>query len=474
MTQPRESTHPLRVLFVATDLSSPPWDAAAGQPAAKLAMALADLGLAVTLVMPRPMHADPGSWGLAKRLLPVPIEVRGETVPIAVHDGQLGGSRAHLIMAGKNGEGDAGQEDLTGLTCMIAVQLCQRYRYWPDVIHTHGWSAVPALLTARATDRGPRPATVASLSEFNRAPGALRAALAAADRITAPSPQLARELVSDREGSGVLIDISGSRARVRGILSGLDVAAWSPERDPALAQPFSAADLTGKAAAARRLRRAVHLPRLPMPLIGIGWPEAHFDIDELMQLADSLAGCAAQLVFSCAGDHVDFSALRALVKKHPTRLALAAAGGPAFTRQLLAGSDFVVVANRFDPRGEHPLRCMPYGAIPISGPRSGLADTLVDIDPYTLTGTALFYSELTAASLLAAVRRAAVIFHLPQFATLVARVMQFDVSWRSAARRYASLYRELGADQSLTSAPGVIARGLDLARAAADIDHSDA
>ena len=89
------------------------------------------------------------------------------------------------------------------------------------------------------------------------------------------------------------------------------------------------------------------------------------------------------------------------------------------------------------------LHLLHYGAIPIA-PRSGaFADALVDFDAVTGTGTAFLYAPGSDRELVTAARRAIRTFqHRDSLERLRDRGMRTDLSWRTAATRYAELYRE--------------------------------
>ena len=81
--------------------------------------------------------------------------------------------------------------------------------------------------------------------------------------------------------------------------------------------------------------------------------------------------------------------------------------------------------------------------MPILSPASGLTDTVIDFDEHTRTGGGIFCDDDTERGLVAAVRRATRVYAGPAMSALVERAMALDLTWNTAARRYANLYREL-------------------------------
>ena len=76
----------------------------------------------------------------------------------------------------------------------------------------------------------------------------LREGIVRAEVANTVSPGFAREALTPEGGFGLADALAAKGDRFVGILNGLDTAVWDPATDADLAAPFSAADLTGKAA----------------------------------------------------------------------------------------------------------------------------------------------------------------------------------------------------------------------------------
>jgi starch synthase len=81
----------------------------------------------------------------------------------------------------------------------------------------------------------------------------------------------------------------------------------------------------------------------------------------------------------------------------------------------------------------------------------GLADTVTDANDATLaehSATGVQFAPVTAGALADSLRRAHLIFHdKPVWQRLQTTGMSVDVSWRTPARHYADLYREVARAQ---------------------------
>ena len=92
-----------------------------------------------------------------------------------------------------------------------------------------------------------------------------------------------------------------------GILNGIDVDTWSPERDPYLPASFSARSLAGKAAAKRAVLQAFGLPAddaaMARPLIGmVSRLVEQKGFDLVAQVPSELADLDAGFVVLGSGD----------------------------------------------------------------------------------------------------------------------------------------------------------------------------
>jgi len=408
--------------------------------AAALSRALARAGERVLVVTRRPPAMSDGDLdrvGLARRL--DPLEVDGAA--LTIREGRVAGGAVPIACL--EGRGIDDEE----LLAAAALELCQRRGMWPDLVRA--WDDAPHVV-AHAEERPPPggravPASVLLLRDAGGRPvdPALRDAIAAAHRIALPSPSYADEIL--QRGEGELVELLRAQPdKLRGVGSGIDEARWNPGRDPHLPAPLDVSDPAhlreGKAEAKRVLRRDLGLPSTGAPLACVLG-----DIDLLdRDAAEALAHAGAQLVFlheagaRPGGEQVAID----LAHDHPMRVRSLAADR-ALHHRAVAAADIALFCQRYLPRGFSPLYAMPYGAVPVA-PRSGaFADSIVDWDPETGTGSGFLYAPHRPEDIPAALRRAVRAASSGEsWAALVGRVAASDLSWRTAGVRHADLGRE--------------------------------
>jgi starch synthase len=346
---------------------------------------------------------------------------------------------------------DCGDRPAPDLLARVAFAVAAQRKSWPNIVHVSDDTAVAATMTPTLTpgsgltgNASPHAAVMSIGAPSTLGPDAERA-LAVADRIALTSSTYAREMVAETPATSELARaLAPVRDRVRGIAHGIDDARWSPARDGFTPAQFSADDPSGKAECKLELQREVGLPPRPRtPLISARGPFRLLSADA----ADAIAAADVQVVFLIdpARDGSSAPMLRELARRQPTRIASCALADPhereAMTHRLIAGADFDLLTETFVPGGHSDLYFMAYGTVPIAPRCGGWGDAMVDFDRISGTGNSFLFSR-DGDGLVSAVFRAARVYRTPQHQGLVLRAFAQDLSWRSAARRYADLYRE--------------------------------
>jgi starch synthase len=295
---------------------------------------------------------------------------------------------------------------------------------------------------------GSRFASAAGL-EFHGQLSFMKAGLKFADRITTVSPTYAREIATHEFGAGLDGVIRLRRQDVSGILNGVDGTVWNPATDPAIAQPYDADRLEGKAVAKRALQQHFGLAQdAAAPLFGlVSRLSGQKGVDLVLAAAPALLHDGAQLVVQGTGDPALEAALRQLAAAHPTQVGVKIGYDETLAHRLIAGADAVLVPSRFEPCGLTQLYGLRYGSLPVVRRVGGLADTVVGADEATLadgSATGIVFDEATPEALAGALHRAVALYrNRESWTRTMRRAMSRDFSWDPVARDYVTLYREL-------------------------------
>jgi starch synthase len=350
----------------------------------------------------------------------------------------------------------------------------------PDVVHAHDWQAglTPAFL--HYSER-PRPGTIITVHnlaypgkvpqeqlgeiglpahaftmdgvEFYGGIGFLKAGLRFADRITTVSPTYAREIQQPDAGMGLDGLLRGRADVLSGILNGIDISVWNPQTDIHIAQTFSATRLADRAVNKAALQRRFGLPLRPDAcLLGVvsrlSWQKG---LDLLADNLPLIVSEGMQLVLLGSGEHQLQELYRGAANTHPEQIGVVIGYDEDLAHLIQAGSDALVVPSRFEPCGLTQLCALRYGAVPIVSRVGGLADTVTDANDTTLAetiATGVQFAPVTSGALADALQRAHLLFHdKPVWQKLQTTAVSVDVSWRTPARQYAELYREVARAQ---------------------------
>lgn len=346
----------------------------------------------------------------------------------------------------------------------------------PDIVHAHDWHAglACAYLSAHPSGEVRSVFTVHNLAfqglfphddgallglssrfmssaglEYHGQLSFMKAGLKFADRVTTVSPTYAHEIATAEFGAGMDGVIRSRASAVSGILNGIDTEVWDPATDRALAAPFDAAHLTGKALCKAALQAEFGLrPDPEAPLVAVlSRLSAQKGLDLLLAALPGLLADGAQLAVQGTGEPGLEADLRAAANAHPGQVAVRLGYDEDGAHRLVAGADMIAVPSRFEPCGLTQLYGMRYGTLPVVRRVGGLADTVFDADPAALaagTANGFTFDRPEADALGEALRRAVLAWRSRgSWQTLMVQGMAADFSWGGPARAYLQLYEGL-------------------------------
>ena len=271
----------------------------------------------------------------------------------------------------------------------------------------------------------------------------LKGGLIFSDLLTTVSRTYAREIRTAAFGAGLEGVLEERSHDLHGVVNGIDYETWNPQKDAAIAHPYSAADPEPKAICRETLRRELALDEGAGPLIGVVTRLAEQKgMDLVLEALPGILAEGAQLVLLGSGDPRLEEDFRAAAAAHPGRVAVRIGYDDDLARRIYAGTDAFLMPSRYEPCGLGQLIALRYGGAPIVRRTGGLADTVTEFDPARRTGTGFVFDAFAPDALLAAVRRTASAYRQPAgWKALVRNAMAEDFSWDASAREYVTLYR---------------------------------
>ncbi len=356
-----------------------------------------------------------------------------------------------------------------GLLSRGTLELCRYLGFEPDVIHAHDWPSALVPVFLNTTEHGTdleRTASVLTIHNmayqgfFPRSDAwkvgisgeqadrlgmttlgslnLLMGGIQHATIVSTVSPKYAREIQTADGGEGLDGILKARGADVLGVLNGIDEDAWDPANDRHIAAPFSANDLTGKAACKAALQRELGLAEIPdVPLIGlVSRLVAQKGIDVFAEALPRMIASGAQVVVLGSGESWAESSFRAL--SHSSQSFRAWIGmNEGLAHRVEAGADLFLMPSRYEPCGLNQMYSQRYGTLPVVRAVGGLDDTVEN----GVTG--FKFQDLTADALANTVAWAVSMFRNDPaaFRAMQRRSMMKPLGWRHAARQYEALYR---------------------------------
>ena len=378
----------------------------------------------------------------------------------------------------EQGNAWANSAERFALFCRIAVEVAMNRSYleWtPDIIHCNDWQSglVPALLSLEAS----RPATVftihnmayqgifpktteASLNlpkslwnpdgiEFNDMLSFIKGGLAYADRITTVSPTYAQEIQTADFGYGLEGLLSHRNDVLTGIINGIDADQWDPETDAYISERYNISTLSKKQLNKTALQNKHSLPvDNSIPVIAlVSRLVEQKGIDLVLECLPEMLTLPLQFFLLGNGNKSFEQQLSLFAETYPDKIAITIGYDEALAHLLEAGADIFLMPSRFEPCGLNQLYSQRYATVPIVRKTGGLADTVVDTLPETLsknTATGFVFNEATSGALMETIKRALIVYSQPKtWKQLQTTGMKKDYSWTKSAKEYMALYEQL-------------------------------
>jgi len=378
----------------------------------------------------------------------------------------------------EQGNAWANSAERFALFCRVAVEVAMNRGYldWtPDIVHCNDWQSglVPALLSLEAS----RPATVFTIHnmayqgifpkttkvslnlpkslwnpdgiEFNGMLSFIKGGLAYADRITTVSPTYAQEIQTADFGYGLEGLLSHRNDVLTGIINGIDGDQWNPETDTHISECYNISSLNKKKLNKKALQTKHSLPvdnKIPIFAL-ISRLVEQKGIDLILECLPEMLKLPLQFVLLGTGEKLFEQQLSVFAETYPDKIAITIGYDEALAHLLEAGADIFLMPSRFEPCGLNQLYSQRYGAVPIVRKTGGLADTVVDTLPETLsneTATGFVFNEATSGTLMETIKRALIVYNQPEtWKQLQTSGMQIDYSWNKSAKEYMALYDQL-------------------------------
>ncbi|AOW10201.1 glycogen synthase [Flavobacterium gilvum] len=268
----------------------------------------------------------------------------------------------------------------------------------------------------------------------------LASGIKCADAITTVSPSYLNEI--NYTGSGLETLYQRVRDKSKGILNGIDLTIWNPEKDFMINTNYSNSDFyEGKQRNKEEL--CLHFgmnPAKPLfSFIGRLYNEKGADLlSKVVQSAMATLKEEINILILGYGDTEIENQLTQLLPVYKGNYSVYIGYNEELAHKTYAGSDFIMIPSRVEPCGLNQMYALRYGTIPIVRRTGGLRDTISDFED---NGNGICHEQPSAEDVCDAIDRA-VNLYKDKDRTNALRIkgMNTDHSWENVSQEYLELY----------------------------------
>ncbi|RJQ34446.1 glycogen synthase [Candidatus Parcubacteria bacterium] len=269
----------------------------------------------------------------------------------------------------------------------------------------------------------------------------MKVGILSADHINTVSPNYAKEILSKEYGANLESYLLRRKKNLSGILNGIDVNFFNPQKDKAIKSKYGVSDFSlGKAKNKEDLQKISKLDKTDAPLFGLVTrlvKQKGLDI-LLPALEVLLKKYDFQLVVLGTGQKDLETGFQALAKKYPTKVKANITFDAALAQKIYAASDFFLMPSKFEPCGLGQMIAMRYGTVPVVRSTGGLKDTVIN------NKTGIVFKKYTQVEMKKALEASLRLYrNKGKLKKMIQLIMKQDFSWDVSAREYLKLYKKL-------------------------------
>ena len=352
------------------------------------------------------------------------------------------------------------------------MEFMLRTHYFPDVLHANDWQAALTVVYLRLSYGGYEEMcgikTVftihnieyqgrygmhslgdifgigyenAHVVEYGGDINLLKGAVVCADRVTTVSPNYARELSDPYFAYGLEHVIREAEGKMSGIINGLDVGYFNPEKNDIPVTFTKENAREGKAKNKAHLQESLSLPTdANVPLIAmITRLTDGKGVDLVLHVFEELLEENVQFVLLGTGDARYEQAFDALAARHGDRARALIKFDRALSKEIYASADIFLMPSKTEPCGLAQMIACRYGTVPVVHGVGGLADSII---PYgDEGGNGFVFRNFNAHDMLFRLKDALALYQDKDgWDALVKSAMESNFTWSASAQKYIQLY----------------------------------
>ncbi|NWF49056.1 MAG: glycogen synthase GlgA [Ignavibacteriaceae bacterium] len=389
------------------------------------------------------------------------------------------GSRNSLYTDPMTGKDYPDNDERFILLARSVFELISKLGWTPDIIHCNDWQCglIPVYLKNLFNNdpfftqfktlltihnlayQGEFPKTTfkkTSLPEYlNSEKGLLhdgkinymKGGLEYADVINTVSETYANEIrTDDNLGAGLKKILAKRKDALYGIINGIDVHTWNPEKDKHIVKKFNSKSLEAKEENKIELAEKFGLkydPKIPI----VGFIARLYDskgTDLIAEAFDEMMKLNLQFILLGNGDKKYHAIFEKKSQKYSNKFSCFLGFSDELAHIIEAGADIFLMPSKYEPCGLNQMYSLSYGTVPVVRETGGLADTVKNFDEKTEEGNGFVFKKYDSATMLKELKRALKIYEDKNLWRKIQRTgMKSDFSWNASAKKYIDLYKNI-------------------------------
>ena len=357
------------------------------------------------------------------------------------------------------------------------LEILPQVDFFPDIIHCNDWhtAAVPVYLDAQYRWRDgyeyirtvfsihniefqgkygldtlgsvfALPPDWESVVEHDGCLNLRKGAIERANAVNTVSETYANEILDPYFSFGLDTILRPRRYKLSGIVNGIDVKAFDPATDPAIAVNYDIDTRADKVENKLALQKELGLAVDPdIPMIGmVGRLTSQKGIDLMYPIMEELMKHEVQLVVLGTGYAEIEDFMRFCDAAYHDKMRAMITFSSSMAQKIYSGADLFLMPSKSEPCGLAQLISMRYGTIPVVHAVGGLKDTVVPYNPAEGTGNGVNFQSYNAWDMYDAIMRGIAIWSDPEERDqIMVNGMSGDYSWDVSADKYLKLYESV-------------------------------
>lgn len=344
--------------------------------------------------------------------------------------------------------------------------------FYPDVLHCHDWQAalaaiylktiyckrpeyqfIRALFTIHNIEyQGKYSLDIMEdlfgidhangyLLEYGGCINLMKGAIECSEKFSTVSPTYANEIKTAQYAHGLEEIICKNAFKLTGILNGIDVDSYNPEKDKALFESYSPENLEGKQVCKSELQKMLGLPVRDVPIIAmITRLVSHKGVELVKTVAEDILHEDVQFVLLGTGDAAYENYFRELGKRYEGKVSANIVFNGDLSRKIYSGSDIFLMPSVSEPCGLSQMIASRYATVPVVRETGGLYDS---IKPYGAGGNGFTFASCNPYDMLYVLHEALDTYKNKEaWQALMKKAATTDFSWLRSADEYKKLYDE--------------------------------